>query len=127
VKAPPDDFFDRRAAGGVGRVVDELKTLPFATVFPIKVWLKDRPWELHPGTRHPGTQAQAPRHQAPRHRRLIVEDAGEPRPVIEIQPAHVLIALLGDSRRVDGITIPRVRTGRRHAQRRQPDDRTPHA
>lgn len=42
-----DDVLNQRAKGGtVAGLLDEVKALPFATLFPVKAWLKDKPWDL---------------------------------------------------------------------------------
>lgn len=44
---PPEDYLNQRTdGGGVRRAVAEVKALPFATLFPIRAWFADKPWNL---------------------------------------------------------------------------------
>jgi RsiW-degrading membrane proteinase PrsW (M82 family) len=44
---PPEDFLNQRSAGaGFGRVLAEIRALPFGTILPINAWIQDKPWDL---------------------------------------------------------------------------------
>jgi RsiW-degrading membrane proteinase PrsW (M82 family) len=46
-RRPSEEFLNQRAGGtGLGRAAAEVKALPFATIFPIQDWLRDKPWNL---------------------------------------------------------------------------------
>lgn len=43
----PDEFLNKRSGkGGIGQLIADVRTLPFATLFPVTDWLKDQPWNL---------------------------------------------------------------------------------
>ncbi|NJL29871.1 MAG: PrsW family intramembrane metalloprotease [Thermoanaerobaculia bacterium] len=45
---PPPPALEQRAdpAGKLNRLVDDVRSLPFSTLFPLHEWLKDQPWNL---------------------------------------------------------------------------------